>query len=282
MPRRRPVQPIVFAHRCHMAYSRHMAYHPKNHGFSLVELSIVLVILGLLAGGIVAGQSLIRASELRAVTAEYARHSTAVQNFRTEFNAIPGDMTNATDYWGEDPNGCPTNLIQTPREATCNGNGDNIMRYDQNENLRAWQQLANAGFMEGSYTGVGGASAGQETMHIPGVNSPLGRIARTTWSFNNFDTMSDAVNGSWWWNLRYPKMLVVGIPNTSWPTGGFLNTTEAWNIDKKLDDGKPGTGAIWSNRANCTTATADTQYLTADYNPSTSGNACALIFLNAY
>lgn len=58
--------------------------------FSLVELSIVLVILGLLTGGILAGQSLIRAAELRAVSTEYSRYITATQSFRDKYFAVPG------------------------------------------------------------------------------------------------------------------------------------------------------------------------------------------------
>ena len=72
----------------------------RPQGFSLVELSIVLVILGLLTGGILAGQSLIRASELRAATAEYQRYATSIQSFRDKYMALPGDMTNATRFWG--------------------------------------------------------------------------------------------------------------------------------------------------------------------------------------
>ncbi len=53
-----------------------------KNGFSLVELSIVLVILGLPTGGILAGQSLIRAAELRSVSTEYNRFVTATQSFR--------------------------------------------------------------------------------------------------------------------------------------------------------------------------------------------------------
>lgn len=68
----------------------------QRNAFSLVELSIVLVILGLLVGGILAGQSLIRASELRAVTSEQARIVTAIQAFRDKYFALPGDMRNAS------------------------------------------------------------------------------------------------------------------------------------------------------------------------------------------
>ncbi len=57
-------------------------------GFSLVELAIVLVILGLLAGGVLSGQSLIRAAELRSVIAEYQRYYTAVKIFNDE-GAVP-------------------------------------------------------------------------------------------------------------------------------------------------------------------------------------------------
>lgn len=66
-----------------------------TRGFSLVELSIVLVILGLLTGGILAGQSLIRAAELRSVTTEYGRWVTAMHSFRDKYMAIPGDMRDA-------------------------------------------------------------------------------------------------------------------------------------------------------------------------------------------
>ena len=69
-----------------------------DKGFSLVELSIVLVILGLLIGGILTGQSLIRAAELRSVTTQYQGYVTAVNTFRDKYFALPGDMPNAIDF----------------------------------------------------------------------------------------------------------------------------------------------------------------------------------------
>lgn len=68
--------------------------------FSLVELSIVLVILGLLVGGVVAGQSLIRAAELRSVSTDYQRFLTATLTFRDKYFALPGDFTMASRVWG--------------------------------------------------------------------------------------------------------------------------------------------------------------------------------------
>jgi len=68
----------------------------KSAGFSLLELSIVLVIIGLIAGGIVAGSSMIRAAELRAVLTELTQYQTATNTFRDKYLGLPGDLRNAT------------------------------------------------------------------------------------------------------------------------------------------------------------------------------------------
>jgi len=60
-----------------------------RHAFSLVELAIVLVILGLLVGGVLSGSSLIRASELRSISTQYTNYYTAVRSFRDKFLPCP-------------------------------------------------------------------------------------------------------------------------------------------------------------------------------------------------
>ena len=82
------------------ASGRVCAERAETQGFSLVELSIVLVILGLLTGGILAGQNLIRASELRSVSTQINQLNTAFMTFRDTYFALPGDMRNAQDFWG--------------------------------------------------------------------------------------------------------------------------------------------------------------------------------------
>jgi prepilin-type N-terminal cleavage/methylation domain-containing protein len=61
-------------------------------GFTLIELSIVLVIIGLIVGGVLVGQDLIRAAEVRAQITQIEKFNTAVNTFHGKFGALPGDM----------------------------------------------------------------------------------------------------------------------------------------------------------------------------------------------
>ncbi len=117
-----------------------------THAFSLVELSIVLVILGLLVGGILAGQSLIRASELRTVSADVSRYNQAMLAFKDKYFALAGDITNATAFWGTAAS-CPgTYTTPSSDNTTCNGDGNG--QVTSIETWRTWQQLTAAGLTQ--------------------------------------------------------------------------------------------------------------------------------------
>src|SRR5665213_289434 len=64
----------------------------SNLGFTLIELSIVLVIIGLIVGGILVGQDLIKAAEVRAQISQIEKYNQAVNTFRAKFGGLPGDL----------------------------------------------------------------------------------------------------------------------------------------------------------------------------------------------
>ena len=81
-----------------------LPYYMKNthaqHGFTLVEISIVLVIIGLIVGGILVGRDLIHAAVIRADITAVQKMDTAVLTFKLKYNALPGDTQEATTFLG--------------------------------------------------------------------------------------------------------------------------------------------------------------------------------------
>lgn len=266
----------------------------KNNAFSLVELSIVLVILGLLTGGILSGQSLIRAAELRAITTEYQAFATAGKTFQSKYFALPGDMTIAQSFWGIAHATAATCVTTTTNDArTCNGDGDgkinpnsSTVAVGSNEQFRFWQHLANAGLIEGSYTGVQNVAANNSSSLIGG-NVPRSKVGNAGWSVYFMDK-SDAAETANRYTLDYGNTLQFGTNNgNARPNGAVLTTEEAWNIDTKMDDGKPAYGSIIARYWNNLCGKADDNSHAADdynasYNLTLTGTQCALYFRNAF
>jgi prepilin-type N-terminal cleavage/methylation domain-containing protein len=264
-----------------------------RNAFSLVELSIVLVILGLLTGGILAGQSLIRASEMRAVTNEYMRYSTALGTFKDKYFAIPGDFNNAQAFWGTAA-ACP-GISTTATGGTCNGDGNGQISTSAataNEVFRAWQELALAGLIEGSYSGTSGDTTATDSYVIFGTNVPKSRMANAGWGILYLGPV--AVSSATWFDGTFSNVLFFGSGNNanSLPTAAVLKPEEAWNIDTKVDDGKPATGAVVSLEAQAgtssTTGCSDTASSTtatmaaSSYSLGNSSVACSLLIKTSF
>ena len=68
-------------------------------GFTLVEIAIVLVIIGLLLGGILKGQEMITQAKIKNVVADFSGISAAYYGYQDRYRAIPGDDPNAATRW---------------------------------------------------------------------------------------------------------------------------------------------------------------------------------------
>lgn len=222
-----------------------------KHGFSLVELSIVLVILGLLTGGILAGQSLIRAAELRSVTTSIQNYAAAINSFRDKYFQLPGDITNAKSFWTACTDG--TN-------NSCNGNGNGQWENNgctgafSSENNRAWQHLAYAGLIEGSYdTALNANCAFATYAGVPGSSVPRLRLS-------NGGAMLYNMAGTSGWPLGYVGVLMIGASGGNALEGNLLKPEETWNLDVKMDDGLPLQGNTRGVAGTSGTCVSGTEY----------------------
>jgi prepilin-type N-terminal cleavage/methylation domain-containing protein len=222
----------------------------RSSAFSLVELSIVMVILGLLTGGILAGKSLIRAAELRSVPTESSKYITAIHSFRDKYFWLPGDMPNATAFWGSRGgdgfvNSTCHGSVPPTVMSTCNGDGSGTLNFTTSYNLESrtiWQHLSNAGLIEGGY-GYEEFPLSKLPNGAYGTNSSI-----AGWGLN--EGAVDTFAGEYGNALVFGTTRSFYLCNSAAPCP--LTPEEAWNIDKKMDDGVPGTGRLIPNKGNAT------------------------------
>jgi prepilin-type N-terminal cleavage/methylation domain-containing protein len=217
-----------------------------SSGFTLIELSIVLVIIGLIVGGVLVGKDLIGAAEVRATISQIEKYNTAVNTFRGKYGYLPGDIPDpAASQFGFQARG------QYPGEGDGNGVLEGVYS-DAPDNNWANQQsagetpmfwvdlsaafLIDSGFHTASTHVVPGSPI--TTSSSPGLNDylPQAKLGRgnyvVVWSYNGTNYFS--------------IQAVSEIFNAVAIQASALNITvqQAYGIDKKMDDGLPQTGNV--------------------------------------
>src|SRR5438309_1905103 len=94
----------------------------RQQGFTLVEIAIVLVIIGLLLGGILKGQEMITQAKIKNVIADFSGVSAAYHGYQDRYRAIPGDDPNAASRWAVAPAAQPgdgNGIIAGTYNAAC-------------------------------------------------------------------------------------------------------------------------------------------------------------------
>jgi prepilin-type N-terminal cleavage/methylation domain-containing protein len=232
-----------------------------ERGFTLVELSIVLVIIGLLIGGVLKGQELIESSRLNSVATQYNSFLAAVNTFQDKYQALPGDLGNAATRIP----GCAAGTCGTPTPvggAIGDGiidtvNAANTVGATANsEAAFFWQQLSAANLISGVQ--AAGTTYGQQ---YPS--------AKTGGGFQVLNTTANT-NGGHWFRLASgtPTTAVTNTANQQ-----ALSPNQVATIDRKIDD-----GLAFSGNVQTTAATSGAGCAAANYTETTTAKNCNPFF----
>lgn len=213
--------------------------------FSLIELSIVLVILGLLVGRIVTGQGLIRAAGLRETTQQYSQITSAYQTFRGKYMALPGDIVDPLKY----------GLLKSAdyfAPGTTAGNGalectNGAIEYSRRtggcEQTMSIFHLRVTGMLPGptdsmppGYRHDAATTEQLATWYIPTKLSD-GSLWIPFWDYKQGAANPDPRNA-------FAVMKLETQAGSTYNPSTTLYPETAWNIDVKLDDGLPGSGKV--------------------------------------
>ena len=230
-----------------------------NNGFTLIEISIVMVVIGLIVGGILVGRNLIETAQLKSLMSQVEKYKAAVLTFQMKYNALPGDMSNATNYWPQDPLTCNQNYAGTIG-YTCNGDGDGHIgassSNDPNfgsvfhETFLAWNHLSLAHLIEDPFPATGPYA---QIYGSPGYNIPM--MANTKnpaygielmYSFTGMignNGQGTAGSHVFVLGMQPPMNTLFGAGSGTYG-GRALTPNQAHYIDSKMDDGNPYSGAI--------------------------------------
>ena len=222
----------------------------RRRGFTLVETSVVLVIIGLIVGGILVGLDLVHGAEVRATISQMQKYQAAVHTFQNEYGFLPGDIP--------DPY---ASQFGFRARGTARGQGDGNGIIEQwncclglgganGEQLMFWVDLSTAGLIDGGFstatsTVAPGSSA---TGAILNQYLPQAKIGGGNYVYvfsggwgDNAGT-SSSTNGINYYGISAAYTLGAGC-NCLYSNPG-LTVQQAYAIDSKIDDGNPLTGNV--------------------------------------
>lgn len=187
----------------------------KSRGFTLIEIAIVLVVIGLLLGGMLKGQELINNARVKSFASDFRNIPVMLYGYQDKFKALPGDDAQVTVHLPG------ATLATTPAGTVGNGviNGAWDSTTNSDESCLFWQHVRLAGLAPGPT--IVDCSAG--SAYRP-TNANIGQVGIQ--SNVGFTTMTGAFSGSF----------IICSKNVP---GEYVV-----QLDATLDDGNPATGTM--------------------------------------
>jgi len=218
----------------------------KQSGFTLVEIAIVLVIVGLILGGVLKGQEMISNARVRSVVDQTTAIQTAVYAFQDRYRALPGDYRQAS-----------TNI--TGVTASQNGGGNGFVDTNAERGF-FWLHLGAAGFITGSFDGAPVANNNLVCNSTTCPTNAFGGAMKYSWGRTAAGATGNAHE------LRIGRNIPVTI---------------LAEIDRKIDDGVPTQGTFRGDTGSTTPANCYSgSGATGVYNATSGEQDCAGVRVN--
>lgn len=237
-------------------------------GFTLVEIAIVLVVIGLLIGGILAARSMIETATTNKMVSQFSAYETAIRNFKQRFNGLPGDIQNSqfniAAGVGGDGDG----------KVTSTNSGGNTF-----EQTLAWAHLQAAGLKfpdNNILTGILYAR-GDGVQYPVGITNPKTPYGQNIGILIGYNTSVSGYNGYGYYGSEvywYKHYFQIYKESTNWAEQG-LYAKQAGSLDAKIDDGYIDTGKVVKGAHNGCNASDNHRY---DYDGTWNPNPCLLSY----
>ena len=237
----------------------------KSSAFTLVELSIVLLIIGLIIGGITTGASLIKQAQIRSVINDFDKVTTALNTFKLQYQYYPGDFNNAYSIWTT--GNCSS-------AAACNGNGNGNIDFsspgaNNDEGYLLWEHLSLANIVPGKFGATATASDQYQTKVPNGIF--------TVRNIGPWTTTAPVSN-----SIEFGAFDTTNATPSKYATNSILTVVDAYSIDLKVDDGIAFSGKLFgidgleSASAKCSYLSSVTTVPATNYTFANTGTVCRL------
>ena len=183
----------------------------RPNGFTLVEIAIVLVIIGLLLGGILKGQEMITQAKIKNIMSDFSGISAAYHGYQDRYRVLPGDDSGAATRWSGAFAGDGDGVVEGTYNNATNGCPATVVAATL-ETCKWWDHLRRAGFVSGS----GGANP---------FNAVTGMLGVQTGAGDGTGTALGGFSGLLMCSANLPDKMAIAV-------------------DTQMDDGAPNTGTV--------------------------------------